>query len=102
MNDDILATVKAALAAFVPCPQCGGSGAVETISSHAEHDPGCDGACRDCPIEVSDSTLEPCGCVFAQAQITKADYDELVRWLRALVARCEQAEAVDDGLDKPI
>ena len=96
MPDDLLTTVKAALAKAQPCQKCGGDGEIVVYGSHAEHDPGCDGSCRNCPVEVQDCTPGPCDCVMSQASISEHEHWELLGWLRALLARCEAAEAERD------
>ena len=39
-----------------PCPECGGCGVIS--GTGMEHDPSCDGSCRNCPVPVE--IQEPC------------------------------------------
>ena len=83
--------VREALAKATPCPKCNGDEFLVTNSSHAEHDSGCDGSCRNCPVEVPDQDVGPCDCVMQQANVTEADYQRAVGWLRALLAERDAA-----------
>ena len=91
MTPTDLPALREAVAKIEPCPKCGGDGFLVTNSSHAEHDPRCDGTCRFCPIEVPDQDIGPCDCALAQASITEDDHWRLVCTLRALLDELEAA-----------
>jgi len=84
---------REAVAKIAPCPKCSGAGFLVTNSSHAEHDAGCDGSCRNCPVEVPDQDISPCDCEFAQANLTEADLWRLASALPALLDELEAARA---------
>jgi hypothetical protein len=95
MTPTNLPALREAVAKIEPCPKCGGDGFLVTNSSHAEHDPRCDGTCRFCPIEVPDQDIGPCDCALAQASITEDDHWRLVCTLRALLDELEAARHSD-------
>jgi len=92
-----LPALREAVAQIAPCPKCSGAGFLVTNSSHAEHDAGCDGSCRNCPVEVPDQDIGPCDCEFAQANLTEADLWRLASALPALLDELERLRAVLDG-----
>ena len=91
-----LPALREAVAKIAPCPKCSGAGFLVTNSSHAEHDAGCDGSCRNCPVEVPDQDIGPCDCEFAQANLTEADLWRLASALPALLDELERLRAVLD------
>ena len=94
MTDPVnLPALREAVAKIAPCPKCSGAGFLVTNSSHAEHDAGCDGSCRNCPVEVPDQDIGPCDCEFAQANLTEADLWRLASALPALLDELEAAQA---------
>ena len=93
MSDTSLPALREAVAKIAPCPKCSGAGFLVTNSSHAEHDAGCDGSCRNCPVEVPDQDIGPCDCEFAQANLTEADLWRLASALPALLDELEAARA---------
>jgi len=97
-----LPALREAVAKIAPCPKCSGAGFLVTNSSHAEHDAGCDGSCRNCPVEVPDQDIGPCDCEFAQANLTEADLWRLASALPALLdeveAERERAKAAEQNL----
>ena len=90
-----LPALREALAKIAPCPKCSGAGFLITNSSHAEHDAGCDGSCKYCPVEVPDQDVGPCDCELTQASITEDDHWRLVCSLRALLDELE-AERIEN------
>jgi hypothetical protein len=93
MTDPNLPALHEAVAKIAPCPKCSGAGFLVTNSSHAEHDAGCDGSCRNCPVEVPDQDIGPCDCEFAQANLTEADLWRLASALPALLDELETLKA---------
>lgn len=94
LTPEMLAAIQEALDKATPCPKCGGDKYLVVYGSHAEHDPGCDGSCRNCPVEVPDEYPGPCDCVMSPASITEAEYQKMLGWLRALLDQVEAQEQV--------
>lgn len=74
------------------CRACGGGGVV----GRADHDPMCDGSCRNCPIEVPDR-CDQCG----GGGVIESDLTVVADTLRRLLAMEERARVFAEGVERP-
>ena len=92
MTESLTPEKLADLKALLHCDRCNDDGGV--LGSYSEHDAGCDGSCRNCPVEVQYQEPCPkCGDGEAQAPISIAQ-------VKSLVLALEQAWQERDRLKR--